>query len=146
MEKIEKKKNMKKIGASTAIFAVVAVVFLLSTGPAIVADEYEGSPFHDMVRVTLTATDSQSYVEYINYSITCTNPTYQPPGWQQYITTTDPCSVSFDLNILGNYTVQYYAVDSFGNIEATKTTTFSLVPSDVTPPTTTIYITDAIPT
>jgi hypothetical protein len=143
------KKKMRKIEAGAAIFVIVAVTFILGTGPSIIADPYQEEPFHDMVRVTLSATDSQSSVEYINYSITCSNPAYQPLGWQQFDASqsqTDPVSFWFELNKLGDYTVQYYAADSFGNVEATKETTFSIVPSDQTPPTTTIFITDAIPT
>ena len=140
---------MRKIEAGAAIFVIVAVTFILGTGPSIIADPYQQEPFHDMVRVALTATDSQSSVVYINYSISCTNPLYQYLGWQQFNASqsqTDPVSFWFELNILGNYTIQYYAADTFGNIESLKVTTFALVPSDVTPPTTTIYITDGIPT
>lgn len=135
------KKNMKKIKAGVAIFAVVAVTFLLVAGPAMIASDVPGSPFYDHAWVTLSATDSQSGVAYINYSVTCTNPAGSI-GW----THVAGSFVQFQVTTLGYYTVNYYAADNFGNIESMKTATFWVNASDTTPPSTSIVVSQEIPT
>lgn len=138
---MQKKKNMKKIKAGAAIFAVVAATFLLGAGPAIIAIEDPGSPYHDRVQVWLNATDTGAGVDYINYSIG-----FAPAGGGPGSQTTDiqfyGASVTFNLTDLGYYTISYYAVDNMGNVEPRQTTSFWLNSSDSTPPTTTIHIED----
>jgi hypothetical protein len=136
------KKKMRNIEASAAIFMIVAVTFILGTGPSIVADPYPGGPFHDRANVLLSATDDISGVAYINYSITCSNPAYTPLGWQSQVGS----AVGIVLTIYGTYTIQYFAVDNYGNTEAIQETTFDIIPLDETPPTTTISINDTPPT
>jgi hypothetical protein len=73
--------------------------------------EMEGGVYVSSVTVTLTATDD-SGVDYTKYKL-------DNGGW---ITYTTPFVVSTN----GNHTVRFYSVDTFGNTETEKSSTFTI--------------------
>jgi hypothetical protein len=74
--------------------------------------EMDGTVYISDVTVTLNATDTESGVDRTMYNL-------DNAGWTRYTT---PFIVSNN----GTHTVQYYSVDKAGNIETTKSTTFTV--------------------
>jgi hypothetical protein len=76
------------------------------------AGTLEGGVYISDVTVTLTATDDNSGVDYIKYKL-------DSGAWTTY-------SVPFAVSMDGSHTVYFYAVDNAGNIEAEKTSVFTI--------------------
>lgn len=130
-------KNKKKIEAAAAITAVVLATFIIGAGPAIIADPNPGGPqgsFVGEVTIWLNATDDISGVDYTEYKLYTTG-SAPPADFTRY----DPLNPPTESRT-GSYTVEFRSVDNAGNIEATKTATFSIVDADNTPPVTLIEI------
>ncbi|MFA5102544.1 MAG: hypothetical protein WC525_05280 [Candidatus Thermoplasmatota archaeon] len=74
--------------------------------------EQSGGVFISDVTVTLTATDDSSGVAYTKFNV-------DGGGWNNY-------STPFIVQGNGEHTVEYYSVDNAGNVETTKSTTFTI--------------------
>jgi hypothetical protein len=135
---MENKKNMNKIKAGAAIFVVIVTAIIVASGPSMIADITDPLPqYHDSVTVTLSATDDISGVAVTMYRVLVSSPSETPaPEFQEY-------SGPFDITGLGTYTIEYYSIDNYGNQEAVKTTSFQIIPLDVTPPVTQISIAES---
>ena len=133
------RKNLKRIEAVVAISGVLAVILILITGPALIAAPDDPYPTYvGHAWVSLHATDA-SGVQYINYSIVCSDPAGSV-GWTQVMgDTVSP----FEVTTAGTYTVQYYAVDTLGNVEVMKLNSF--IVSETNPPITTLTVTQDHP-
>jgi hypothetical protein len=71
-----------------------------------------GAVYISNVTVTLTASDTQSGVNYTKYQV-------DSGGWTTY-------STPFVVTANGTHVVSYYSVDNAGNIETTKTSNFTI--------------------
>jgi len=121
----------KKIEAAAAIIAVVLALFIVGTGPAIVADDDPRIPVYDGdVTITLNATDDYSGVARTYYAV---DPASEPIDWTEY---NEPFVVSEP----GSHTVVFYSVDNAGNIEDPPGETTFVIYEDTTPPVTSVEL------
>ena len=127
---MKNKKDMRKIKAAAAISALVLTAIVVLSGPSMIADTTPPeNTYTSAVTVTLTASDNQSGVEYIQYTVIHDGVPSQNRVYNE--TATFVCDES------GEYTIEYFAVDWAGNVETTKSKSFTIV-FDITPPDTEI--------
>jgi len=135
---MKNKKSKKKIGAAVAITAVVLAMFIVSSGPAIIADHTDAGPYEGEVLIYLNATDEGgSGVAETWYILDFTPPAQVTvPGVKTLYTG------PFTKSEVGIYDIEYWSVDGALNEELPhNTATFEIVPlPDTIPPVTTIDI------
>jgi len=121
----------KKIEATAAIIAVVMTAVVVSSLPAIVADDTQDTKVYDgEVTITLAANDEYSDIANTYYAMD-PNTSQIPPPLDVFSEYTIPFTESEP----GTHTVWYYSVDTAGNVEEPKSTTF-IIFKDIIPPVT----------
>jgi len=123
---------MKKIKAAAAISALFLTALVIVSGPSLIADDTppQGT-YTSEVTVILNASDADSGVQYIHYTVVRDGVGFENQVYNE--------SVTFVCDVPGDYTISYYAVDWAGNVEAEKSISFTIL-FDTTPPETEIDI------
>ena len=87
---------------------------------------------------TLAPNSTTNYIETVNVQLNGTDTPWWSWIYKTYFTldnyypTFTPYTVPITINGIWNYTLKYYSVDRFGNIESTQVKNFSIVPQPET--------------